>query len=731
MTTPKKKAKDTDTGHGPRGRRRDLAPLLSQAVMYLAVLAVYVPLRSTPADNTMDGLDYHQLHARRIAFVQKAIGEGGSLPGWYPRELLGTPFRANIQDFPFIPTRLVLLVLDPLLLYPVAVNLSALLAAHFTYLYARRIGAGRVGAAAAGWTFAASGFYAARVMAGHLPLLEAYPALPMLLWLVEVCLSARPASGAAAAQEAPPRSVLTFPAAVVLLAIACGCVVLAGHPQIPFYSLLVAGLYLLWRGWAASRPRVFVAAAAMVLGAGCAAFSLWPMYLLIGRSTRLLNLDPSPNDVVFPYRRLAAFVAPWRDGWAPNVVGPTNLFHGYPNDAYFWETVCYVGLAPLLAVLALVGLASVGRRIPRGPWLFLTIAGVLALATALPAVQDVASKLPGTLLRSPSRQVYVTILAVALALGAAVDLLLRAPAKRAIGALLVTVALLAHFVDLWRHDRAFVRTISVPRQRDPRFEDQLRRAVGDGRVAIDYTLAPPFNREFDDVGFFDSIMLARPYTALLDLTGAPPTLNVQTADGSTLKPRALASTGVRLVITTHERPDLQLLSGDSPLHIYGVSGALPRVQFFPQDAVLHLDAPATHQRLRDPSHDLGKQEMLPAGASVPWAPATAPAATTASPPASVEYRREGSDRMVIDVQCDRAGVLRVLESWDPGWAATVNGAAAEPVVADDVYLGVPLGAGSHRVVLEYGTPGSTTGIVISLACVALLALLAGTIGRRV
>lgn len=36
-----------------------------------------------------------------------------------------------------------------------------------------------------GLHMAGAGFFASRVMAGHLPLLEAYPALPQLLWLVD------------------------------------------------------------------------------------------------------------------------------------------------------------------------------------------------------------------------------------------------------------------------------------------------------------------------------------------------------------------------------------------------------------------------------------------------------------------------------------------------------------------------------------------------------------------
>jgi hypothetical protein len=74
--------------------------------------------------------------------------------------------------------------------YAIAVTLSAVLAALFTYLYVRKIGLGLIASAAAGWTFACNGFYAARIAAGHLPLLEAYPALPLLLWVAESLIQA-------------------------------------------------------------------------------------------------------------------------------------------------------------------------------------------------------------------------------------------------------------------------------------------------------------------------------------------------------------------------------------------------------------------------------------------------------------------------------------------------------------------------------------------------------------
>src|SRR5205814_4482412 len=56
------------------------------------------------------------------------------------------------------------------------------------------------------------------------------------------------------------------------------------------------------------------------------------------------------------------------------------------------------------------------------PWPFITLLGVLSLALALPFWQRLMSHIPGTFLRSPSRQVYMTDFALAMALGGAVCL---------------------------------------------------------------------------------------------------------------------------------------------------------------------------------------------------------------------------------------------------------------------------------------------------------------------
>jgi hypothetical protein len=72
------------------------------AVTLLAVAITYWPLLPPGArpdsEWTLSGFDFSNLYARRLR---------------YARELGGTPFWSNIQNFPLIPTRLPLLLMDP------------------------------------------------------------------------------------------------------------------------------------------------------------------------------------------------------------------------------------------------------------------------------------------------------------------------------------------------------------------------------------------------------------------------------------------------------------------------------------------------------------------------------------------------------------------------------------------------------------------------------------------
>ena len=81
--------------------------------------------------------------------------------------------------------------------------------------------------------------------------------------------------------------------------------------------------------------------------------------------------------------------------------------------------------------------------------------------------------------------------------------------------------------------------------------------------------------------------------------------------------------------------------------------------------------------------------------------------------------------MQVDVQAAVPGYLRVLESWDPGWRATVDDRPAELFLADGFVMAVPLTPGPHVVRLTYSTPGVRVGLALTAAGVlGLIVLLA-------
>jgi hypothetical protein len=682
-----------------RGRSRISVPLL-----LLLTEVVYLRPSIFWRGDALLGLDYFQLHIRRIAFARNALfGAGHSLPAWYPRELLGTPFSANLQSFPWIPVRLVLLLLDPRLHYVVGVAMAAALASVFTYLYCRRAGLSEVGAAAAGWTFSCAGFFASRVMAGHLPLLEAYPALPLLLWLADRAISQARANYQA-------RDLLT-------LAIASGCIAVAGHPQLPAYSLATALLYVILRGRGWGR---FNAVGAMALGVGTTLFAWWPMLLLIQRSTRVLRLAPAANDVVMPYHRLLALIRPGVDGWPDSTsLGEQNLFGGYPNDAYFWDTTSYVGLLPLAVILFLLFRSLASRQWPRWPWSFLAASGICALLFALPLSEPIRRIVPGTFLRSPARLLYLSTFSASVALGFGVNAFLNSNLFRLrVRQAVVGFCLLGHGLDLGELARTFIQTTDWPEMEARPFEPILARDLEDARIAADDTT---YRDQYDDVGVFDSIVLANPYRAMLGLAGAPRDRNEQRLNGTQFAIPALQAAGVRFVITSEERKDLELVSSSDDL-LYRVPNPAPRAAFFAGEKTDFMPPEKIlDEFIKHPRQD---RLLLPPEARTFLADGHADGLSDPSQEqTAVAYFRPSSDQIQLETVANQAGFVSVLESYDPGWTAEADGARAPVVLANGFSMAVPVASGRRTIRLRYHTPGRRFGSVLSIVSVSLLGCL--------
>jgi hypothetical protein len=686
-----------------RSYGRSAGPL---ALMLAGVFAVYLPLPLPRANEMMVGSDFIELHLHRIRFAQDALfGAHPHIPGWYPRELMGTPFWSNVQNFPLLPTRLLLFfVCSPVQLYAAAVNLAAVLAALFTFLYCRRLALSPWAAALAGWTFACSGFFASRVMAGHLPLLEAYPALPMLLWLIE-------------RYHAPGASPMQSGRRLAAIGVGCGCVSLAGHPQLPVYAVIAAGLYCVYR---LPRGRAVRALASIAAGIAMAAVVLWPMFLLIRRSTRLMALDLPANDIAFPYRRMLAFFLPWAQGWPRMVPRTPHMPVIFPDDSYFWDTVCYVGWIPCVAVAVLFLRALRQRRVPNAPWAFIAVLGAGALLLSFPAARAPFAGFTGTILRSPSRLLYLTTFALAMGFGVALDLLIARARSDRRWLILIIVVLDFHLIDLGVYARMFIARVALPRE-PTAAESRVLAQVGNQRIAHQIAFWTPLNRQIDDVGYFDSVALAGPYLGILDLVGKPTGRNVQYMDGSEFNQRALSACGVRFVVKA--KYDAGANASNSPsVDILPVREPAERARIYSWSDVVITERKDIHRKLRDPTFDLNHYLLLAVEDGLLRNPVIVPSADAKS---SVTYRRDSEDQITLAVMSRDGGVVRCLEACDSGWSASIDGKAAPLIRADDLFLATVVGGGEHCVQFKFVTPGRLAGRIISIAGLSVLTLVAG------
>ena len=689
------------------------AKITAPFAMILGVLAVYVPLPVLTSRFALVGIDYFQLHFFRIRYAEEAMRWNPfAAPGWFTREVLGTPFLANIQSFPWIPTRLLLFLLDSNTAYVVAVALAASLTAWFTYLFARAARLSPFASAAAGWTFACSGFFASRMMAGHLAILEAFSALPCLLWLADRYCKTE--SGSAAERRE-----------LLVLALATACFAVAGHPQIPAYAIVAALAYVSWR----DRTRALRVGAGMLLGCGLTLFAWWPVLRFVGRSSRVLLAGHPTNDVVFPWWRLGAFLLPWKDGWTVPVMREPLVPFIDSNPALFWDTVCYTGILPLGAALFLVVLMlrkqAVDEKIR-----FALYAGAIALIVALPPIGTLMSSAPVVIFRSSSRLLYFTEFALALALAAVVDRLFAAGASgKAKFATGIAIALLAvHAIDLGHHAKAYVRLMPLPRV-PPGLLDPFLSSVGpDDRVAIDHTIPAEFNRTRDDVGFYDSLMPAHTYQALMALAGHKDLPSTELFDGSSINGAALEQLGVKLVLTQRDKPEMQLVRKISTWKVYLAHDPVPRATFVAGDRVRYLPDAEILETLRTRGLDLRSGMLLPSGGDAPQATASQSSDGAAGVEPRLMLRRTSSDELSIAVETPVAGFVRLTESWDAGWHAFLDDQPIELVRAEGFLMSVRVPRGAHVVHLVYVTPGRGAGAAASV--ISLIVLAGLLVGKR-
>jgi hypothetical protein len=133
------------------------------------------------------------------------------------------------------------------------------------------------------------------------------------------------------------------------------------------------------------------------------------------------------------------------------------------------------------------------------------------------------------------------------------------------------------------------------------------------------------------------------------------------------------------------------------------------------------DAEALAQ-LASPEFDPHRTVLLAATASPEPTPTNAPSSRS-GPGGGARLLSHGAGEIRASTAGAEPAWLVFAELDYPGWRATVDGAPADIVRADVALIAVAVPAGEHEVQLTFRAPIVTTGAIVSLLSLALLAAL--------
>ncbi|MBI3362844.1 MAG: hypothetical protein HY023_17215 [Chloroflexi bacterium] len=297
------------------------------------------------------GLPLLQFYPWRWLALQQI--RAGQWPLWNPYLGNGAPLLANYQTAVFYPPNWLGFIL------PLDYSLGFVAVLHIIWAgvgmiaFARSIGLRPLGQTIAGLSFSLSTYLVARM--SFLTIIAAAAWLPWLLWAGEH-LTQTLAAPAADSGVQRRHGLAWFLALSGLMALQ----LLAGHAQTTFYSLVLVGLWIVWRGLTfklrpqrgASQSPISVLSPtvtfvlAFIFAVCLTAIQLLPTVELLRQSSRA---ESAGYDFIVTYSlwpwRLLTFVAPDTFG---------NPAHGdYWGYGNYWEDSAYIGLLPLgLAVMA-------------------------------------------------------------------------------------------------------------------------------------------------------------------------------------------------------------------------------------------------------------------------------------------------------------------------------------------------------------------------------------------
>ncbi|HVS14013.1 MAG TPA: YfhO family protein [Thermoanaerobaculia bacterium] len=674
----------------------------------------------------------------------------GAAPLWTHAMGTGQPLLANGQSAPFAPLHLLLLALPPLRALQVAVALQTLVGLLLAHALLRRLGTGDAAAAFSAVAFALGSYAVAWAF---------YPLAMTALWIPGVLL------GVVAVGAGDRRGFAGLVACATALA-------LSGHPETLVLAALAAGavsVAVLARAPSARRrPIVRDLALAPLLAFCLAAPALLPVIDGLPRSERAAAIEANPE---------AAAPPPFEPKLLGVLLDP--LFLGSPLDGdwqgpsnYNEMSTAYAGASAL--VLALAGGLALGGGAPRARTVrWILAGGGLALVVALRVgpTHEALSALPVLGHLAYGRFRLLVALAIAVAAGLALDVLVRRPeasrlpriavaASCGIGALalvamapgnahgwalawrIVTVGGLVVLAGVVAWRRVPARAVPVVAVVALLLDLGLAGVRYNPAIPAELDLEPPpgsalaflierareSEQPFRVMG--ESPLVLPPNLASLyglwdpraydpARPAAPARLADELLAGATARARgaeAIGAVAVRYRLTPRrrrlERPWVLAFPGPGG-KVWRNDAALPlfyvpkAVQAMPAEGLPAGPLPLPSELVYVEPARAGEQAPAPGGRA-----------------SVIETRRNG---FLLEVESAGAGghavtVVASSVSFDPGWRVEIDGRPVEPLVIDGGFLGFVAPPGRHRVELRYA-PGSWR-LGLALAATGLAAALA-------
>ncbi|HTV41669.1 MAG TPA: YfhO family protein [Candidatus Sulfotelmatobacter sp.] len=727
--------------------------------------------KSQPSDSLL--ADQYLVFIPQHEFTYREFMRG-DFPLWNPNLDCGIPNLASIAGALLYPINLLLLPVAPFYAAGLAAFLKLFLAGLFTMLYVRLLGASNAGAFLSGVVFSLSGFMVCWL--GH-PHVNCALCLPALLYFIERTFQ----FGRNHVESLASKTSLRVWAC---LGITFGCLLLGGHPPTMIHVAGFAGIYFLFRltgQWDdQALARIGLAVAAVVIGCFLAAPAILPFleYYRYG-STDASSMALNRAAIKLPLNTLILWLCPKLNGTALEGHEDIMLWLGIGNLLpNFVERSGYVGILPWM--LALCGVIFNRNRLT--VFFGLSIVVSLLAVYGMPPFPALFESAPIIKDANPTRLLLIAGFGVAVLAGLGWDGFYRLENSRkrlwAMAGFWLFMAVVAlcfwdKIEPRWKYldaaSRAYVEpqflmmagnvvvagALLLPSIGGQRV---MRSIIGVGWVTLDllsfgmginptishddyYPGAPsigwlqqdktnfrilglgtalvPDTSELygiKDARGYDFISIKR-YEQLID--GTPGLLFFYRAAAAL--PNALPMLGVKYVLNFNSAPpappqfDL----------VYSNTVTIYRNRQFQGRAMTvfdySVDKPASILvTIRSGSFNPRQSLLLEQEPTVSGPRLSGPEASKALAESTTRIASEKPDELTVEASMPQPGFLLLLDTWYPGWKATVNGLSSPILRADYNFRAVRLPAGKSVVQFSYQPESFRLGMGLFLAGLAII-----------